>query len=197
MNRIKSKSSRSYRSRSDSFIFNRFNELEREVAGISTAVRGIEDQYHSLIRVVENLRNDFRTGSQTDWKTVIAAIALIVTIGALALAPVYQSTREISAYQKQIQNELRRHKENDGHRPMTQRVKALEAGVDKLDNVLQREMRLLDQESIDRIQYLEKILHREIQSSNELMEQRLLALDRIVQRIENEQSRRTTKVYTK
>ena len=75
------------------------------------------------------------------------------------------------------------------------RIAALEKQVERLDVVLQREMRLLDEAIKGDIESQDTMLQREMDLKDKALDEKLKALAFLVQEIKDEQKQRTSRVY--
>lgn len=90
---------------------NRLNTLEREVGSIATSVHNIENQYRGVMGAIEGLRNEVNQRGKTNW----SAIAVILTIGALAFAPLHNKDVETREALIKLSDNFRSHELKAGH----------------------------------------------------------------------------------
>ena len=126
-------------------IQKRISELEHDVGSIKTDVAALSVQMESNSRVLSSLGakidalvTHIGQAGRADWKTVISAVALAVTIGTLALAPMY---RDLS----RLDSEVKNHVALEGHDVALEKHRQITDRVGQIDTVLQREMRLIAQ----------------------------------------------------
>lgn len=89
-------------------LVTRLNHLEREMGSIVTSVQNIEMQYRGVIGAIDALRSELANRGKPNW----SAIAVVITIGALALAPLHTRDAQITERLKDISTNLREHELN-------------------------------------------------------------------------------------
>lgn len=90
---------------------NRLNLLEREVGSIATSVHNIENQYRGMLGAIEGLRNELNARGKTNW----SAIAVIITIGALAFTPLHSRDQQLTRMLEKVSDNFREHELKAGH----------------------------------------------------------------------------------
>lgn len=65
----------------------RLNRVERDLATVTTEVKSLTHVVTDLAAGIKGLQTLIAQKAQTDWKTVFAGIALILTFGGLAIQP--------------------------------------------------------------------------------------------------------------
>jgi len=124
----------------------RFTEFSDRISHVEAAVSHIGQSVKSLVDSVEQIRSDVKTAGKTQWGWIIGGAGLI---GSLFLAFLQAPLRDLARHELGIVELAKQHVTHittDGHPAMVQRVGSLEEGMEKLDQVLQREMRLLDEQ---------------------------------------------------
>jgi K+/H+ antiporter YhaU regulatory subunit KhtT len=201
----------------DGRLNSRLTALETDVAGLKTDVGYIRQHLDSFGRQMTDLAHVLRDKEQTDWKTVFAGLAIVISIGTLALAPMYKDLRNFRDSQRRQWDRIHDHAAIDGHRPTMIRIQALEKAVNRgreelkeeikdVDEVVQREMRILDSAMQNRFDKEDERLQMEMDLKdtivNEASKSRreellglISGLVKRVDRIEGEQARRTDRVY--
>lgn len=174
----------------------RLGHLESEVAGIGTKVDSLEKGLERVVSAVEGLSQQVGSAGRTDWKTIFAGAAILMSIGTLALAPMYKRMDEQKYSTRKQWDIIRNHVAEEGHAPMRIRVGSVEDDVKHLDEILQREMRILYDAVKKDIEHVHSTLQREMDLKDKAVLAGLKALIARVTKIENEQARRTSRVYT-
>ena len=115
---------------------NRIMHVERQVEGLSKRfaeflqVQGsmqaqLQNQgtaLSDLAAEMRGIRGDIRSSSNTDWKTIIAGLALFITIGTLAFMPVYEGIQRVGVQMEKLEDEAKIHQDVIGHRGMLRRL---------------------------------------------------------------------------
>lgn len=172
----------------DHNVNRRLGHLEQGLSRVEAKQEAQEHTLGQLARGVAEISTKLDSRSQTDWKTIIAGVALTVTIGGLALAPMNSRITGHSVRLNSLMEKIISHKLEEGHLPMRIRVGKVEREAMMLDEALQREMRLLDGNIMAQLDQMDVRLQREMDLKDALERQR-------IDKIEREQERRTNKVY--
>ena len=168
----------------------RIAHLESTVTGISTRIDGIdkalEHQTHALNSIATKLSN-----RGTDWKMLASwasvLIALMTVIGGMAMLPMRERVLSLESTSSKFVQMFHDHELKDAHPVMIERVDRLEKDLEKLDIVLQREMRLLDDVASERVEKLDVVLQRELQLNDEIIKKELSSLKGQIKNIKDSQ----------
>lgn len=149
----------------------RLSHLESEVAGISTKVDGLESGLGRVITAVDGLAQKIGEGRQTNWGVVISSLGLVVILGSLCLAPIYNRLEDDKTSQRRQWTAIRAMPS-----VLVAGIKEIEdefeEDLDKLDEVVQREMRLLDQVIKDSIEDMDRRLQEKMELKDQIVEER-------------------------
>ena len=92
---------------------------DERIAALETGQHQLSTDIHNLSARFETfsteVRNILREGGQTPWAVIVSGIGLIVTIGVLTFAPVYQT---LGSHSELIEN----HRTMHGHPTMVQQI---------------------------------------------------------------------------
>lgn len=155
----------------------RVSDLEGDVKAVGIQVSEVKSGLDELKVGQSRLEQAFNSSRQTPLvpiiTTAVSCISLIVIIGGLTLAPIYHDLQEGKQERNVIEKEFLEHV-RDGHpQRIEDRITSLEKRVVDLDNkqssalihmddVLQREMRILDDVMLNEISNLDTVLQREM-----------------------------------
>ena len=168
--------------------------LDSEVSYIKHDVEELRGEFSSLRKAVsegfENINEALGRAQSTNWPVLFGGISLILVIIGMFFNSYAADLGRIEANQKQIMEDMsigiqddHDHALMEGHLPMQLRVEALEEATINLDTVLQREMRLLDDETQAQIQ----ALGQRINSETDILERQALenrgGIDDLLQRL--------------
>jgi DNA repair exonuclease SbcCD ATPase subunit len=146
-------------SRKDSHeVYSRIGKIEQEQAAIVQALKSVQTTLSGLADKVTNIQD----GNRTNWGTLAAWASVVVAImvyhGNITMQPI----SEMSKIRHDMQQE----------------------DIEKLDKVLHREMKLIDQENQIRLDGLEKILQREIHLTKGISDERIKGIEKRLERVE-------------
>ena len=155
-------------------------KLESRVSSLETAVSNLAGEVGSIHRILEEMRSQQLTAQKTQWGPILSSLGLIITVVGLFLASYGQNQNRIESSLVKLTDTFIDHAQTDGHPAMIQRVTAVEHAHQHLDQVLQREMRLLDADSKTQIAELDRRLQQEMRLLNDSIKVRVETLDRSV-----------------
>lgn len=177
----------------------RLSRLEATVEGLATNFANMADamrqESQRTASQIERLTNVVSSQNKTPWGVLASWGAVFVTViavvGGLALTPLVVGLQKQEYRHDDLAEKLFEH-HTDGHPgSIMDKVANNKAAIENLDEVLQREMRLLDD-----------ILQREMSLQRQVVEAQIGAIsDRIkvntdaIREISQEQRRRTERVY--
>lgn len=123
--------------------------LEGGYARLHEDVQGLYTKFDKLAGDITDQFRKISSDRKTNWGTMAAwasvIILLMTTLGTLTVMPITEVlNRQQSAIEK-VADTVSAHRLEDGHKPVIQRVIAIEKTAETLDITLQREMRLLDE----------------------------------------------------
>lgn len=131
-------------------LTSRVGRLERDVTALGANVESLTASVEKLNANVQHLSETVSQSTKADWKTLAAwasvVIAVVVYHGDLSLKPLDLSFRDITAEVKQLDEVLQRE--------MRLLDATSEAKIEHLDKTLQREMRLLDESQNKEIEHI-------------------------------------------
>lgn len=119
-------------------VFDRLSQLEKDVSGLNVNVGTIHDGLHSIKQQL----NAMEKNKETKWGVIISGVGLFITIGVLALTPIYTNISRLD-YQHE------RHADSSGHPGMMREVASLSSKIEShitMDD--QRHQDLLDRIAI-------------------------------------------------
>jgi hypothetical protein len=200
-----------------SHVESELGDLKANVTGLSTAFSVFKEDQRITLAEVRELNRTLQQKSQTHWPTVISALSLVVVVGGLSLYPINEKLADFRTSQRRQWEVIREHMAIEGHAPMQIKVQALEKAVDRtrqeltdeikdvdddsryrdanVDEVVQREMRILDDAMQARFDKEDERLQREMDLKGETIRQKVKALEKEINEIKVEQTRRTDRVY--
>lgn len=203
-----------------------YKELSSRVYGLESDVRNVTKAISDLSENVRRLSERVVEKSSTPWGTLGAwAGVVVMTIGGmgfLSLEPMKETLVEVK---KQLHQHITlpshaaagqalEDLKNDYQRSRTELVysdryikQEFDKKVEALDTVLQREMRLLDAHQIKNMEATKEVLdklealfhksNQQITKDLEFLKAKTDSLNKTINDIQNEQQRRTDRVYKK
>ena len=181
----------------------RLSRVESDVAGVLARLDSVEQSLERISVVLERLADRFTERIKPQWSVLIGLVMMIFTIGG-----VYSnlSLQPIKEKQQWIFEELQEHTKIEGHLGMKRNMEHTQEDLTKLDEVLQREMRLLDdtmeeklksveERLVQSISNLDKTLQREMSLQDQILKARIDSLKDKTKEFSEEQKRRTARVY--
>lgn len=143
----------------DGRLSTRLSHLESEVASVVVKVDSLEENVRRIAKGVEVLGERFVDRTKPQWGVMASWASVLIALGALytsmALNPVKEKQDWIFAG-------LQEHIATEGHLGMVKELKFVNEKVRNLDTVLQREMRLLDATSEEKISVMEQRFREEL-----------------------------------
>lgn len=164
-----------------------YEQLHGDVRRISDAVDRLAVETRSAIT---GLADRMSMIGRPQWATMLQLGGFLVTIGGLALLPVWLRVGETDLAQRTISKEFLDHI-RDGHPSRVQALVEANTGrIEQLDTAIQREMRLINNVTDGKIQQLVEIQHQaaqlheqrkiELALTAEKLEERMRAIERAV-----------------
>ena len=170
------------------------SELEQRLASTETDVRHLAESVDSLTRSVSHRFDDVLAKLDTysqrgaiTWPLIFTAVTTL--LGCATIAGVIHSMSINPVIQGVAANAvaLQRHADQDGHPEAMKQAAVLRNDVDRLDSrietldeMLQREMRLLDATNMQRLDHLDETLQREVRL---LLDARKIESDAVTDRL--------------
>ena len=93
----------------------RLSHLEQEFAGVKADVSFIRQSVGELTNSIHTVSRELGIARATDWKTIFAGVAIMMSIGTLALAPMNSRINEIVSHHLSFEKEAREHMTAEGH----------------------------------------------------------------------------------
>lgn len=150
----------------------RLSHVEQEVAGLKTDVAHIRHSQDNIEDALRDISKRIAENNRPQWATYAAWASVLIVMAAAFGSGYVDDLKDVEGEVDVVEARFRQHEQLGGHRPMQQRIGALEDEVVKLDTVLQREMRLLDDTMSVRIEQMDETLQREMRLLDEIQNAR-------------------------
>lgn len=165
-------------------VWNAVDDLRTDVSSIKSSQASLVAKFDQVFEMFRQINGD----RKTPWGIIISAIGVLIVLatalGGAALAPLYLNDSHQSSRHQEIIGSLRDHMSQDGHPMAMQKHAAMEKDVERLDGdvtelkdqivnldeVLQREMRVLDDIQVTRLDNLDATLQREMRMLQDLQD---------------------------
>lgn len=207
----------------------RLGRLEQITSRLEAHAEGTDHKLDHQSRVLEAINTKLDRRTEPNWGWILAGVMGIITVGQLSLSPIREKIADMRMSQRRQWDRLHDHMSIEGHKPMMIRVAALEKAVDRTrqeiideikdvdddakyrdkntDEVVQREMRILDSAMQSKFDKEDERLQREMDLKDDIVSKQSLArhektlaeiqaLRDMIARIDDEQVRRAPKFYS-
>lgn len=160
----------------------RLGRLEQVTSRLEVKAEGTDHKIDEQAKILSTINAKLDRRTETSWPVVISSVALAATIGTLALSPVNEKLADLKQAQIHHIDLFYKHTETEGHRPMMIRVEALEKAVNRTREELKHEIGDVEDDSRFRDQVVDEVVQREMRILDQAMQERFDKEDERLQR---------------